>query len=260
MPETAPRRDTQTQGDQFTPLGPLLPAPMARPAAVIDLAVTCLVMHGLLALPRAWLCVGLDPRASDFAVLAGLRSRALDAGIVVLLALALLRLRRLSFKSLGLSAEAMHVQVGIVLPVLVCMYAYYAAMYIGDQVSSLTRPAEGAASEVAPIVNDWITNPSRGAVLLTFLFGAIMEETLFRGLILRYLVWLLRDPPIAVILSALLFAAPHISMGAWTVTGAMWMGLVLGTVYVRRGSLLTVIIVHFLYNVLETERVRLMSG
>jgi membrane protease YdiL (CAAX protease family) len=98
----------------------------------------------------------------------------------------------------------------------------------------------------------------RSSTLLLLLFSAIGEEVTYRGLLLRYLTWLLRDPPIAVLASSLMFALAHSWLGDMQMLSAIWMGLVLGTFYVRRGSLVTVIIAHFLFNLLQVELLRLL--
>lgn len=65
---------------------------------------------------------------------------------------------------------------------------------------------------------------------------------------LRYLNGLFRAPRLAILISAVIFGFGHLGSDYFNALIAFWMGLVLGTIYVRRGSLLTLVVAHFLYN------------
>lgn len=76
-------------------------------------------------------------------------------------------------------------------------------------------------------------------------FGPMLEEVLFRGLLLTALLWFWR-PWIAVFAAALLFAALHFNL--LQIMPAVLMGIILGTVYARTGSLVLCWLGHAIYN------------
>jgi membrane protease YdiL (CAAX protease family) len=84
-----------------------------------------------------------------------------------------------------------------------------------------------------------------GAVLFTVVLGPLREEVLVRGLLLTVLLWFYR-PWVAVTLSALAFGAGHLNLVQF-VPGVL-MGLALGAVYARTGSLTLCWLGHAAYN------------
>jgi membrane protease YdiL (CAAX protease family) len=111
------------------------------------------------------------------------------------------------------------------------------------------RPTEVDVNAVArTLVAAAGTEKYAGALVIVVLIGAAAEELLFRGLLLRYLTGLLRNPRAAILIAAAAFGLGHLGYSYINAVVAFWMGLVLGVLYVRRGSLLTVIVAHFLYN------------
>jgi membrane protease YdiL (CAAX protease family) len=82
---------------------------------------------------------------------------------------------------------------------------------------------------------------------------AICEEAVFRGVVLPAFLTRMR-PVLAVVLSALLFGAVHVAWPAdgvgalYQVPQAVVVGLVLGALRVRSGSLLPGVLAHALYN------------
>lgn len=75
--------------------------------------------------------------------------------------------------------------------------------------------------------------------------GPLLEEILFRGLLLTALLWFYR-PWVAVTGAALLFAALHLNVIQFV--PAVLMGLTLGVVYERTGSLVLCWLGHAAYN------------
>ncbi len=85
-------------------------------------------------------------------------------------------------------------------------------------------------------------------VLMFFLISIaapILEEMLFRGIILKYLLKKYR-PLTAIILSAFIFGLFH--MNIWQFVGAGLLGLLLGYMYWRSGTLFYSVLLHFLNN------------
>ncbi len=83
------------------------------------------------------------------------------------------------------------------------------------------------------------------SILMTVVLAPVMEETLFRGLI-QGSVYERDGAAKSILLSALLFGVFH--MIPQQVINAFLVGIILGYIYFRTGSLLTVIILHALNN------------
>lgn len=85
-------------------------------------------------------------------------------------------------------------------------------------------------------------------ILSSAVMPAILEELLFRGLVLQSLrPW---GDGFAVVVSGVLFALCHTTVGQWL--PALVVGLCLGCFVVRSGSVLTGMVIHFVYNLLVT--------
>ncbi|HEX2954430.1 MAG TPA: type II CAAX endopeptidase family protein [Bacillota bacterium] len=85
-----------------------------------------------------------------------------------------------------------------------------------------------------------------GAALTVIIIAPLTEETLFRGLILQGFQRQYASPKIAIILSALLFGAIHLN---WQqAPGAAILGLLLGWVIVKTGSILPCLFIHGVSN------------
>ena len=84
-----------------------------------------------------------------------------------------------------------------------------------------------------------------GVLGLAF-FGPLLEEVLFRGAIQGLLMRYFGRPWLAIILSALVFGIFH--MNPVQIVYATLLGIVLGWIYYRTGSLLSVVVGHVLNN------------
>ena len=101
--------------------------------------------------------------------------------------------------------------------------------------------------EALPIIGISRGNSFFENILIGLLFTALpalMEELFFRGLILRSLC--VFRTSLAVLISALAFALMHFSVNFFPL--AFIFGLMIGTAYVSTGSVLSVILIHFLCN------------
>lgn len=78
------------------------------------------------------------------------------------------------------------------------------------------------------------------------IFAPVVEELVFRGAILRTLLGVSKQPLYAVLLSALLFSAVHLNPAQ--MPHAFLIGLLLGWIYYRTGSILPGILLHWINN------------
>ncbi len=84
-----------------------------------------------------------------------------------------------------------------------------------------------------------------GALLLACVAAPVVEEILFRGVILRGFLCTYRKAT-ALILSSVLFGVVHLN--PWQLVPGMLLGMILGFFYLKTHSLLLCIIIHSLYN------------
>ena len=84
------------------------------------------------------------------------------------------------------------------------------------------------------------------AFIMICILAPILEELIFRGLILRGLLNNGINPWISIILTSFLFGAAHLN--PWQFMGAGLLGAVFGFIYWRTQSLWLVIFLHFLNN------------
>ena len=87
--------------------------------------------------------------------------------------------------------------------------------------------------------------PLWSSFLLTAIFAPIFEEWLCRGMVLRGLLTKMK-PVWAIVVSALFFAIIH--MNPWQALNAFAIGLVMGFVYYKTGSLWLTMLIHFVNN------------
>jgi membrane protease YdiL (CAAX protease family) len=85
------------------------------------------------------------------------------------------------------------------------------------------------------------------ALFFVFLvFGPIVEEIVFRGIVLGGLI--VTNGVVAVIVSALIFAGIHVAGGIAQMTSVFILGLVLGWLYLRTRSVVPSSAAHIIYN------------
>ncbi len=84
-------------------------------------------------------------------------------------------------------------------------------------------------------------------VINAILIVPIAEELLFRGLMLPVLARLMNSPTAGLIVSSVLFGMIHFSVGK-SVPALIVFGIILGATYLRTRSLVTVTLVHSLFN------------
>lgn len=87
--------------------------------------------------------------------------------------------------------------------------------------------------------------PFWSSFLLTAIFAPIFEEWLCRGMVLRGLLTRMK-PTWAIVISAVFFALIHFN--PWQALNAFIIGLVMGYIYFKTGSLWLTMLVHFVNN------------
>jgi membrane protease YdiL (CAAX protease family) len=87
-------------------------------------------------------------------------------------------------------------------------------------------------------------------VMITLLPAVLLEELLFRSLLVGGLGSLAPALPLAV-LGSLLFGVVHLPQGIWGVIATTGAGLMLSLLFLAAGSLLAPIIAHYIFNVVQ---------
>lgn len=87
--------------------------------------------------------------------------------------------------------------------------------------------------------------PFWSSFLVTAIFAPIFEEWLCRGMVLRGLLTKLK-PGWAIVISALFFALIH--MNPWQALNAFIIGVIMGFIYYKTGSLWLTMLMHFVNN------------
>lgn len=85
------------------------------------------------------------------------------------------------------------------------------------------------------------------SILIYIFFGPIVEEIVFRGVVLGGLVNV-TNGVVAVVVSALIFAGIHAAGGAGQITASFIGGLLYGWLYLRTRSIVPTSVAHIIYN------------
>lgn len=125
-------------------------------------------------------------------------------------------------------------------------------LVLAGTVEVITRVAPSAALPTHSTLSalDETTSPAVqwGLWLGAALVAPVCEELFFRGLLQTFLVKELGSRTRAVLIAAMLFALVHLSV-VQTLPALFLMGILLGVLYERTGSLVAVILVHSLFNI-----------
>ncbi len=111
---------------------------------------------------------------------------------------------------------------------------------------------------------DWVSaaletmtgGPFWSSFLVTAIFAPIFEEWLCRGMVLRGLLIKMK-PAWAIVISALFFALIH--MNPWQALNAFIIGVVMGYLYYKTGSLILTMLIHFVNNGLAVVMTQIPS-
>jgi hypothetical protein len=135
---------------------------------------------------------------------------------------------------------------------LITVVATYAFMFVADLPNYLNYklttsiPWMNAFYEMTVNMLSQMTGgPLWSSFLLAAVFAPVFEEWLCRGMILRGLLTKMK-PGWAIVVSALFFALIH--MNPWQALNAFGIGVVMGYVYYKSGSLLLTMLIHFVNN------------
>jgi len=133
-----------------------------------------------------------------------------------------------------------------ILPVIIV--ASYAFLIVGEFTVEMLPKPSGIFKTLFDSMNEAMTVIFKSKVigfLMIAVAAPILEETLFRGIILKYLLKKV-NPWKAIIFTALAFGIFH--MNPWQLLYATVLGILLGYIYWKTRSLFYPIIIHFVLN------------
>lgn len=99
---------------------------------------------------------------------------------------------------------------------------------------------------------------SRWALLSIGLFGPVVEETIFRRIMIDELWTKWGKPWLAIVISAVIFGLVH--MNPAQSFFAVAIGILFGWVYVRTGSIMPCVVAHMLNNIIGVVEMRILDG
>ena len=117
--------------------------------------------------------------------------------------------------------------------------------YLNFKFTTSTPGMKAFYDKIVELLGQMTGGPFWSSFLLTAIFAPIFEEWLCRGMILRGLLTKMK-PVWAIVISALFFAVIH--MNPWQALNAFIIGVIMGYVYYKTGSLILTMIVHFVNN------------
>lgn len=128
----------------------------------------------------------------------------------------------------------------------------FGMILVANYTAELIPTTGGFLGEMYKMYNGHLENLSRNPIsliIMTVILAPILEEILFRGIIMKGMINNKVAPATAIIVSALIFGAVHFN--PWQFAGAFLLGLVLGLVYYKTKSLLMPILLHAFNNLLS---------
>lgn len=175
---------------------------------------------------------------------------AVTQGLVIVLLVAAAWYFSIPAAAFGVSADAMNTG----LPAIAIGLAFGTLLWVGNELSTAVADAVGAAYDES--VRELLAPKSVGGWLL--LFGAILpiiaiaEELLFRAALIGVpAAGFGVSPWLLALGSSLVFALGHGAQGTVGIVVTGLLGFVLATAYILSGSLLLVIVAHYVINALE---------
>lgn len=138
-----------------------------------------------------------------------------------------------------------------IMPALDIVVAWNERLVLPDSFAGVERYLRAAEDEARHIMDLLLFDTSPAglivAIVVVGLLPALGEELLFRGVLQRFLLAHLRRPATAIILSAVIFSAVHLQFYGFV--PRVILGVILGYLVYRTGSLWTSIFAHFINNV-----------
>lgn len=127
----------------------------------------------------------------------------------------------------------------------------FGMILIGDVITQMI-PTTGIFAklyESYELTMNGLSTNTVSLILMTVILAPILEEILFRGILLKGMINNKMNPKIAILVSAFVFGAIHVY--PWQFAGAFLLGLVFGLVYYKTKSLLIPILLHAFNNLLS---------
>ena len=125
------------------------------------------------------------------------------------------------------------------------MFAFDLPNYWNMQLTQKSSVLSEFYDTVMEMLKSMTGGPFWASFLLVAIFAPIFEEWLCRGMVLRGLLTKMK-PVWAIVISALFFALIHAN--PWQALNAFLIGLMMGYVYYKSGSLLLTMLIHFVNN------------
>lgn len=126
-----------------------------------------------------------------------------------------------------------------------CMVASDLPNYANYKLTTSVKWLNDAYDMFVNMMQQVTGGPFWSSFLVTAIFAPVFEEWMCRGVVLRGLLTKMK-PGWAIVISALFFALIH--MNPWQALNAFIIGLVMGYVYYKTGSLLLTMLIHFVNN------------
>lgn len=154
------------------------------------------------------------------------------------------------------------VDFGFSLPILnttvIGLTVLFVVLYFGDLMIETLNPSRKQKTK-AKLAENTPFLPSNGKELAHFTFAAftagVCEEIIFRGFFINYLLAFSGHTVVgqwsAILLPALLFSVVHIYQGHKAVLKILFVGILFGLVYYLSGSLLIVVLLHFIMDMIS---------
>jgi hypothetical protein len=141
---------------------------------------------------------------------------------------------------------------GLGMLIIVTIVMTYASMFVFDlpnywnvQLTNKSSVLSQFYDMVMELMKEMTGGPLWSSFLVVAIFAPIFEEWLCRGMVLRGLLTKMK-PVWAIVISALFFAVIHAN--PWQALNAFLIGLLMGYVYYKTGSLLLTMLIHFVNN------------
>ena len=139
-----------------------------------------------------------------------------------------------------------------VLLIIVTVVMTFASMFVFDLPNYWNMQLTNKSSVLSQLYDMFMElmkqvtgGPFWSSFLVVAIFAPIFEEWMCRGMVLRGLLTKMK-PVWAIVVSALFFAVIHAN--PWQALNAFLIGLVMGYVYYKTGSLILTMIIHFVNN------------
>ena len=125
------------------------------------------------------------------------------------------------------------------------MFAFDLPNYWNMQLTNKSSVLARFYEMMVELMKQMTGGPFWSSFLVVAIFAPIFEEWLCRGMVLRGLLTKMK-PVWAIVISALFFAVIHAN--PWQALNAFMIGLLMGYVYYKTGSLILTMIMHFVNN------------